>query len=272
MVESEESEVPTEGTGEGTGLETMPAGGMGVGRSPGEEGATSLAPTRVSRTLLLEPVEEKNSPHRVPDLEREEWARSGSLPNADGFPRVMGPLTRGSGDDKEEMVAGNGLLAWKGGDRDNNSTGSPSIRESNIERMPGCDSIMDSRVVKIAKGGERWCEGGETEATPSMKAMMEAEAASLETEVSSLRGKRPVVGLVGTVDVIEKMIGEGQKVVSSPVKDDTESLTYRRWGSKVRSGHRVVRTRTVRGDAGTADRVCAGRSIWVRKLSVAVTH
>ena len=136
MVESEESEVQTEGAGEGTGLETEPAGGVGVGRSPGKEGAASLAPTRVSRTLLLEPVEEKNSPHRVPNLEGEEWARSGSLANADGFPRVMGPLTRDSGDDKEEMIAGNGLLAWKGGDSDNISTSGPCIRKSDIERLP----------------------------------------------------------------------------------------------------------------------------------------
>ena len=87
---------------------------------------------------------------------------------------------------------------------------------------------MDGRVVKIAKGGERWCEGGKTEATPPVKAVMEAKPASLETEVSSLRGERPVVGLVGTVDVIEKMIGEGQKVVSSPVEDDSENFTTKR--------------------------------------------
>ena len=179
MVESEESEVPTEGAGKGTGLETKPAGGMGVGRSPGKEGAASLAPTRVSRTLLLEPVEEKNSPHRVPDMEREEWARSGSLANADGFPRVMGPLTRDSENDKEEMVAGNGLLAWKGGDRDNSSTSRPCIRKSSIERMPGCGSIVDSRVVKIAKGGERRREGGKTEAAPPIEAVMKAKPASL---------------------------------------------------------------------------------------------
>jgi hypothetical protein len=179
VVESEESEVSTEGTGEDTGPETMPAGGMGVGKSPGEEGAASLAPTRVSRALLLEPVEEKYTPHRIPDMEREKGARSGSLAYADGFPRVMGPLTRGSGDDKEKMVAGKGLLAWKGGDRDNSSTGSPSIRESNIERMPGCGSVMDSRVVKIAKGGERRREGGKTEAAPPMKAVMKAKPASL---------------------------------------------------------------------------------------------
>ena len=67
--------------------------------------------------------------------------------------------------------------------------------------------------------------------------------------------------MVGTVDVIEKMISEGQEVVASPMKNDAESLTDRRLGGKVGSGHRVVRTRTVRGDAGTADRVCAIRSI-----------
>ena len=126
-------------------------------------------------------------------------------------------------------------------------------------------------MVKVAEGGERWCEGGKTEATPPMKTVMKAKAASLETKVSSLRGERPVVSLVGAVDVIEKMIGEGQEVVSSPVEDDGESLTYRRWGSKVRSGHRMIRTHTVRGGAGTADRVCAVRSIRVRGPSVTVT-
>ena len=272
MAESEESEVPTEGAGESTRLKTEPAGGVGAGRSPGKEGAASPAPTVVSRTLLLEPVEEKDPPHRVPNLEGEEWARSGSLPNADGFPRVVGPLTRDSGNDKEEVIAGNGLLAWKGGNSDNISTSGPCIRKSDIERLPRCGSIMDGRVVKIAEGGERWCEGGKTEATPPMKAVMKAKAASLETKVSSLRDERPVVSLVGTVDVIEKMIGEGQKVVSSPVENDSESLTYRRWGSKVRSGHRMIRTQhTVRGGAGTTDRVCAVRSIRVREPSVTVT-
>ena len=77
--------------------------------------------------------------------------------------------------------------------------------------------------------------------------------------------------MVGTVDVIEKMIGEGQKVVPSPMKDDTESLTYRKLGSKVRSCHRMIRTHTVRGGAGTADRVCAIRSIRVRGPGVTVT-
>ena len=136
MVESEKSEVSTERTGEDSGPETMPAEGMGVGKCPGEDGAASLAPTRINRALLLEPVEEKYTPHRIPDMEREKGARSGSLAYADGFPRVMGPLTRGSGDDKEEMVAGNGLLAWKGGDRDNSSTSRPCIRKSDIERLP----------------------------------------------------------------------------------------------------------------------------------------
>ena len=79
--------------------------------------------------------------------------------------------------------------------------------------------------------------------------------------MTSLRGKRPVVGLVGTVDVIEKMVSEGQEVVASPMKNDAKGLTDSRLGGKVGSGRRVVETRTVRGDAGTADRVCAIRSI-----------
>jgi len=182
----------------------------------------------VRRTLLLEPVEEKNPPHRVPNLKGEEWARSGSLPNADGLPRVVRPLMRDSGNDKEEVIAGDSLLAWKGGNSANIGTSGPCIRNSNIEGLPRCGGIMGGRVVKIAKRGERWCEGGETEATPSMKAVMKAKAASLETEVSSLRGERPVVSFVGTVDVIEKMVGEGQEVISSPVEDDSESFTTRR--------------------------------------------
>jgi len=179
VVESEESEVSTERTGEDSGPETMPAEGMGVGKCPGEDGAANRAPTRINRALLLEPVEEKYTPHRIPDAEKEKGARSGGLTYTDSFPRVMGPLTGDSGDSKEKMVTSKGLLSWKGGDRDNSSTGSPSIRESNIERMPGCGSVMDSRVVKIAKGGERRREGGKTEAAPPIEAVAEAKPASL---------------------------------------------------------------------------------------------
>jgi hypothetical protein len=71
--------------------------------------------------------------------------------------------------------------------------------------------------------------------------------------------------LVGTVDMIEKMVSEGQEVVASPMKNDAKGLTGKGLG-------RVVETHTVRGDTGTAGGVRASRSIWVRKLSVAVTH
>ena len=179
MVESEDSKVSTERTGEDSGPETLPAEGMGVGKYPGEDGAASLAPTRINRALLLEPVKEKYTPHRIPDAEKEKGARSGGLTYTDGFPRVMGPLTGGSGDSKEKIIAGKGLLTWKDGDRNSYSTGSPGVRESDIERSPGCGSIMDSRVVKIAKGGKRWREEGETKATPPMKAVAEVKPTSL---------------------------------------------------------------------------------------------
>ena len=78
--------------------------------------------------------------------------------------------------------------------------------------------------------------------------------------------------MVGIVDMIEKMVSEGQEVVASPMKNDAKGLTGKGLGGKVGSGRRVVETRTVRGDTGTAGRVRASRSIWVRKLSVAVTH
>jgi len=182
----------------------------------------------VRRTLLLEPVEEKNPPHRVPNLEGEERARSGSLPNADGLPRVVRPLMRDGRNDKEEVIAGDSLLAWEGGNHANIGTSGPCIRNSSIEGLPRCGGIEGGRVAKIAKGWERWCEGGKTEATQSMKAVKKAETASLETEVTSLRGKRTIVGLIGTVDVIKKMVGEGQEVISSPVEDDSEGFTARR--------------------------------------------
>ena len=134
MVESEDSEVSTERAGEDSGPETMPAEGMGVGKCPGEDGAASLAPTRINRALLLEPVEEKYTPHRIPDAEEEKGARSGGLTYTDGCPRVMGPLTGDSGDSKEKIIASKGLLTWKDGDRNSHSTGSPGFRESEIKR------------------------------------------------------------------------------------------------------------------------------------------
>ena len=137
------------------------------------------APTRINRALLLEPVEERYTPHRIPDTEKEKGARSGGLTYTDGFPRVMGPLTGDSGDSKEKMIANMGLLSWKGGDRNSHSTGGPGFRESEIKRSPGCGSIMDSRVVKIAKGGKRRREEGEAKATPPMEAMAEVKPSPL---------------------------------------------------------------------------------------------
>ena len=78
--------------------------------------------------------------------------------------------------------------------------------------------------------------------------------------------------MVGTVDMIKEMVSEGQEVVASPVENDTKGLTSKGLGGEVGSGHRVVETRTVRGGTGTAGRVRASRSIWVRDLSVAVAH
>ncbi len=131
----------------------------------------------------------------------------------------------GGRNDKKEMVAGDRLLAWEGGNHANVGTSGPCVEGSSIEHLLRCDGIKGSRVAKIAKGWERWCEGGKTKATQSMKTVKKAEAASLETEVTSLRGKRPIVGLVGTVDVIKKMVGEGQEVISSPVEDARENLS-----------------------------------------------
>jgi hypothetical protein len=128
---------------------------------------------------LLEPVEEKYTPHRIPDAEKEKGARSGGLTYTDSFPRVMGPLTGDSGDSKEKMIANKGLLSWKSGDRDSHSTGGPGFREGKIKRSPGFGSIMDSRMVKIAEGGKRWREEGETKATPPMEAVAEVKPSPL---------------------------------------------------------------------------------------------
>ena len=83
--------------------------------------------------------------------------------------------------------------------------------------------------------------------------MKEAETASLETEVTSLGDKHAIVGLIGTVDVIKKMVGEGQEIISSPLENDSEGFTARRR----------------RGGTGTTDRVCAVKSFRVRGPGVA---
>ena len=55
-------------------------------------------------------------------------------------------------------------------------------------------------------------------------------AASLEEEVTSLGNKHTIVGLIGTVDVIQKVVSEGQEVITSPLEDDGEGFTSRRRG------------------------------------------
>ena len=72
--------------------------------------------------------------------------------------------------------------------------------------------------------------------------------------------------------MIKEMASEGQKVVTSAMEDDTEGLTSKGFGGEVGSSHRVVGTRTVRGDMGTAGMVRASRSILVGELNVAVAH
>jgi hypothetical protein len=74
----------------------------------------------------------------------------------------------GGRSDKEEMIADDRLLAWEGGNHANVCTSGPCFESSSDEHLLRCSSIMDSRVAKIAEGWERWCEGGEAEATQSM--------------------------------------------------------------------------------------------------------
>jgi len=87
---------------------------------------------------------------------------------------------------------------------------------------------MSSRVTESAEGWERWGEGGKAEATQSMKALEEAVAALLEEEVALLGNEHPMVGSIGTVDVIQKMVSEGQEIISSPLENDSEGFTSRR--------------------------------------------
>ena len=74
----------------------------------------------------------------------------------------------GGRNDKKEMIADDRLLAWEGGNHANVCTSGPCFESSSDEHLLRCGGIMDSRVAKIAEGWERWCEGGEAEATQSM--------------------------------------------------------------------------------------------------------
>ena len=135
--------------------------------------------TRVIGALLLKPVKEKYAPHWIPDTEVEKGARSSGLTYTDSFPRVVGPLSRDSGDSKEEMIANEGLLSRKSRDRDSDGPGSPGFGVGKIKGSPGFDSIVDSRVVEIAESGKRGREEGETKAAPPMKAVAEVQPSPL---------------------------------------------------------------------------------------------
>jgi hypothetical protein len=175
--------------------------------------------------LLLIPVKEKDSPHRVADLEGEEGTGSSCLPNAHGLPRVMSPLVGGGRCCKEEVVAEDRLLAWEGRNRANPCASGPCFEASSGKRLLRCSGIMSCRVTKSAKGRERWGEGGEAEATQSMETTEEVVAALLKKEVALLGDENPMVGSIGTVDMVQKMVSERQKVVPSPMKDKGEGLT-----------------------------------------------
>ena len=66
--EGEKSKVPAEGGGESTGLRTKTTEGVGTDRDPSEGGSAGRTAAIVRGTLLLIPVKEKDSPHRVPNV------------------------------------------------------------------------------------------------------------------------------------------------------------------------------------------------------------
>ena len=110
---------------------------------------------------------------------------------------------------------------------------------------------MSSRVTESAEGWERWGEGGKAEATQSMKALKKTVAASLEEEVALLGNEHPIVGSISTVDVIQKMVSEGQKVVTSPLEDKGEGFTSRGRGEST-DRMRDLNSFGVRGPGVTA--------------------
>ena len=158
--------------------------------------------------MLLIPVEEEDSPHRVANLEGEKGTRSSCLANAHGLPRVMSPLVGGGRCCKDEMIAEGRLLTWERRNRANICTSGPCFEASSSKRLLRCGGIMSCRVTKSAKGRERWGEGGEAEATQSMEATEEVVAALLKKEVALLGDENPMVGSIGTVDMVQKMVSE----------------------------------------------------------------
>jgi hypothetical protein len=67
--------------------------------------------------------------------------------------------------------------------------------------------------------------------------------------------------LVGTVDVIEKMISERQEVSTSAMEDNAEGLAGKGFGGGIGSSPRVAGAYAVREHMSTTDVVRAVRSI-----------
>ena len=84
-----------------------------------------------------------------------------------------------------------------------------------------------------------------------MKALEKTVAASLEEEVALLGDKHPIVGLISTVDVIQKVVSEGQEVITSPLEDNGEGFTSRGRGEST-DRMRDLNSFGVRGPGVTA--------------------
>ena len=66
--EGTKSEVAAEGRKEGTGLRAETTRKVGTDRDPSKGGTAGRTAAIVRGTLLLIPVKEKDSPHRVPNV------------------------------------------------------------------------------------------------------------------------------------------------------------------------------------------------------------
>ena len=123
--ENAKTEVTAEGGEEDSGPGADTARKSTTSRDPSKGETAGRTAAIVRRALLLIPVEEEDSPHRVANLEGEEGARSSCLPNANSLPRVMSPLMGGGRDNKEEMIAEDRLLAWERRNHANPCTDGP---------------------------------------------------------------------------------------------------------------------------------------------------
>jgi hypothetical protein len=123
--ENAKTEVTAEGGKEDNGPGADTARKSTTSRDPSKGETAGRTAAIVRGALLLIPVEEEDSPHRVANLKREEGTRSSCLPNANSLPRVMSPLMGGGRDNKEEMIAEDRLLAWERRNHANPCTGGP---------------------------------------------------------------------------------------------------------------------------------------------------